>query len=198
MKVYDISEYQPDNRVQELVKAGAEGIILKLGETSNGIPELDLKFIKFVNEVVVAGLPYGIYYVSHAHNMDDFMAEARFINDKVYELLNGKEPELGTWWDMEVNAVKRNDVLPQLRDAIGTMQLWWHSNKIGIYAQYSYFYDYLDFAELKYYGIPVWVAQYYHENSLKAEHPELEHVAWQFTTHNERQDENVFYGFKGE
>ena len=93
--------------------------------------------------------------------------------------------------------VCRDDVWPQLRDAIGTMQSWWNnSQKIGIYAQYSYFNQFIDLAELAQYQIPVWVAQYgYHENSLKAEHPELHHVAWQFTTNDETQDENEWYGF---
>lgn len=63
-----------------------------------------------MNEVVAAKLPYGIYCVSHAQDMDKFMEEAHFINDKVAELLAGQEPELGTWWDMEVPAVQADDV----------------------------------------------------------------------------------------
>ncbi|WP_196606761.1 GH25 family lysozyme [Pectinatus frisingensis] len=197
MKVFDISDAQPDGRVQELIVQGAEGIILKLGETLSGVPTMDDKFVQFVNEIVAAKLPYGIYYVSHAQDMAKFMEEANFINDKVAELLNGQEPELGTWWDMEVPAVKRSDIWTQLRDAIGTMQRWWNkSNKIGIYAQYSYYNDFIDLQELASYQIPVWTAQYkYPENSLKAEHPELHHVAWQFTTNDENQDENEWYGF---
>lgn len=200
MKVFDISDAQPDGRVQELVNRGGKGIILKLGETLGGVPTMDNKFVQFVNEVVAAGLSYGIYYVSHAQDMAKFMEEANFINDKVAELLNGKEPALGTWWDMEVPAVQRDDVWPQLRDAIGTMQGWWNkSNKIGIYAQYSYFNNFIDLQELANYQIPVWPAQYeYPENSLKVEHPELNHVGWQFTTHDETQDESEWYGFKEE
>ncbi len=197
MKVYDISDCQESGRVAVLKEKGADGIILKLGETLGGVPTLDDMFTEFVNDCVEEKLPFGIYYVSHASDEDMFMEEANFINDKVYELLNGEEPELGTWWDMEVSRVRRGDVWPQLRDAIGTMQSWWNSNKIGIYAQYSYFYDFLDFDELKYYDIPVWVAQYgYHENSLKAEAPQLYHVGWQFTTHDETQDESEWYGFR--
>lgn len=209
MRVFDISDAQPLDRVNVLVNEyGAEGFILKIGETLSGVPTIDDNFISFVNDVVAAGLPYGIYYVSHAHDMDEFMEEAHFINDKVAELLNGQEPELGTWWDMEVPPVMRDDVWPQLRDAIGTMEDWWKSNKIGIYAQYTYFRDYMDMEELASYQIPVWAAQYcYHENSLKAEYPELNHIAWQFDTHGEnqgeefldgismKQDENDWYGF---
>lgn len=198
MTVFDISDAQPIGRAKQLIAQGADGIILKLGETLSGNPTLDDRFIDFVNDCAAAKMPYGIYYVSHAPHMQKFLDEANYINDKVAEYLNGQEPKLGTWWDMEVGTVKRADVWPQLRDAIGTMQHWWNnSKKIGIYAQYSYFYDYLNFDELNYYQIPIWVAQYkYHENSLKAEHPELNHIAWQFTTHDETQDENIWYGFK--
>lgn len=198
MSVFDISEFNPDNRVQELVDTDrADGIILKVGETISGVPEIDPKFIKFVNDVVSHGLPYGIYYVSHALNMDKFMQEAQWINDRVAEYLNGTEPGLGTWWDMEVGNVKRNDVWPQLRDSIGTMQSWWNnSKKIGIYAGYSYIKQYLDLRELANYQIPLWPAQYYKENSLKLEHPELKHVGWQFTDGNGNQDESKWYGFE--
>ena len=209
MAVYDISDSQPDDRVSDIISRGnCDGIILKLGETLNKVPTLDDKFVMFVNQVVEAGLPYGIYYVSHAENMNEFMMEAQWINDQVADLLAGTEPSLGTWWDMEVPAVKRDGITQELLDAIGTMQAWWSSHKIGIYAQYSYFTDYLDLDKLAEYQIPIWVAQYcYHENSLKAEYPQLNHVAYQWTTHGENagedywneygaaQDEDVWYGF---
>lgn len=196
--VFDISDAQPSGRVQELIATGrADGFILKLGETLRGTPTLDDRFIEFVNDVVAAGLPYGIYYVSHALTMDKFIEEAQFINDKVAELLNGVEPVLGTWWDMEVDNVKRNDIWPQLRDAIGTMEDWWKSNKIGIYAStYSYIYPYLPFDELKKYNIPLWPAQYDRENDLKRDHPDLRIIGWQFTDNNQTQDENKWYGFE--
>ena len=103
---------------------------------------------------------------------------------------------------MEVPSVCRDDVWPQLRDVIGTQQSWYDANKdkIGIYAGYSYFNQYCDMNELAYYAIPVWVAQYgYHENSLKAEHPELKHAGWQYADSYEgmSQDVSEWYGFKG-
>ena len=126
------------------------------------------------------------------------MQEAKWVNDTIYSYLGENNlPELGIWWDMEVGSVQRDDVWPDLRDAIGTMQSWYPGyDKVGIYAQYSYFTRFIDMDELAYYGIPVWVAQYkYPENSLKAEYPACHHVAWQWTTHDETQDENEWYGF---
>ena len=162
MKVFDLSEFQPDERVYTLAeKYDAGGVILKLGETINGTPELDPKFMTFVNDAIENKLPYGLYYVSHARTMDDFMMEANWINDRMFEYLGDQFPELGIWWDMEVPAVCREDVWPQLRDAIGTQQTWYEANKwkIGIYAGYSYFSEFLPFEELACYQIPIWVAQ---------------------------------------
>ena len=197
MKVFDISDYQDEKRVETLVEKGAEGVLIKLGEMINGEHFRDTLAYHFVTEADMYNIPFGLYYVSDAISPDGFMCEAQRINNELYQMLGTRFPELGLWWDMEKPRVCRPGVWPQLRDIIGTQEAWYpaHKGKIGIYAQYSYFYDYIDFDELVYYGIPVWVAQYYHENSLKTEHPELNHVAWQFTTHGETQDENVWYGF---
>lgn len=201
MKVFDLSEFQPDDRVYTLAEHyDADGVILKLGETIGGTPEVDPKFVTFVNDAIENKLPYGVYYVSHATCMDDFMQEAQWLNDALFEYLGDNFPPLGIWWDMEVPNVCREDVWPQLRDVIGTQQTWYDANKwkIGIYAAYSYFHQYIDLDELACYAIPVWVAQYgYHENSLLAEHPELKHVAWQYaeTYGNMSQDVNEWYGF---
>lgn len=201
MKVFDLSEFQPDDRVYTLAEHyGADGVILKLGETINGTPDVDPKFVTFVNDAIENKLPYGVYYVSHARTQEDFLREAQWINDALYEYLGEKFPELGIWWDMEVDAVCRDDVWPQLRDVIGTWEDKYHDMRIGIYAAYSYFNQYCNLEELSYYQIPVWVAQYgYHENSLKAEHPELKHAGWQYADSYEgmSQDVSEWYGFKG-
>ena len=196
--VFDISEFQPGGRVQELSELGAEGIILKLGETLSGVPTLDEKFVTFVNDCVDEGIPYGIYYVSHAQDADKFMEEAQWINDTMYNYLNGEFPELGIYFDLEVPSVCRNDVWDDLKDVIGTMQSWYLDNKdkIGIYASYSYFNQYMPLDDLAYYGICIWQAQYgYHENSLMAEHPELNHVGWQYSDsyNGMNQDVNEWY-----
>ena len=196
--VFDISEFQPSGRVQELSELGAEGIILKLGETLSGVPTLDEKFVTFVNDCVDEGIPYGIYYVSHAQDADKFMEEAQWINDTMYNYLNGEFPELGIFWDLEVPSVCRNDVWNDLKDVIGTMQSWYLDNKdkIGIYASYSYFNQYMPMDELAYYGVCIWSSQYlYYENSLKVEYPNCNHVAWQYADsyNGMSQDVNEWY-----
>lgn len=197
MSVFDLSRYQPEDRIQELVNNGnCDGVIIKIGEwyDKNTEPELDPKFITHVNEAVRLNIPFGIYYMCRAENKDEIIHEAQWINDRVAEYLNGQEPSLGTWWDLERGETKREDIYTDVKSAIQTMQSWWNNtNKIGIYASYSYFHTYLDLLDMSNYNIPVWNAQYGNHNSLADEYGNI--VAWQFTTNNNYQDENVWYGF---
>lgn len=194
--VYDISEFQPDDRVDELAKRDADGIILKLGETISGEQELDPKVELFYNKCKEYNIPVGFYFVSHAHNADEFMQEAKWCNDEMYNLMHGEMPQLGFYWDLEVGVVCRGDVWDDLKDVIGTQQSWYPSikDKVGIYASYSYFTQYMPMDELANYGIALWSAQYgYHENSLKEEYPNCNHVGWQYTDMDGYQDVSEWY-----
>lgn len=198
MSVFDLSRYQPADRIQELVNNGnCDGAIVKLGEKydPDGEIELDPKFITHVNEAVRLNIPFGIYLMCRANNTDEILHEAQWINDRVAEYLNGQEPTLGTWWDLERGETKRADMYDDIKIAILTMRSWWNnSNKIGIYASYSYFHTYLDLMDMDNNNIPVWNAQYANHDNLSDEYRNV--VAWQFSTNNNYQDENVWYGFK--
>lgn len=200
MSVFDVSRYQPADRIAELVAGGnCDGVIIKLGEWYDKTTEIELDpmFITHVNEAVRLGLPYGIYIMSRALDEQEAMHEAEWVNDRVAELLNGIAPSLGTWFDLERPEVKRDYIHEDIMNAIDTMREWWGGNNtIGIYASYSYFHDYLDMDGLIARQLPVWTAQYGDENRLLDEgYPNV--VAWQFTTNDNYQDENVWYGFKG-
>ena len=198
MSVFDLSRWQPADRIEELVAGGnCGGVILKLGEwyDKNDEIELDPMFITHVNEAVRFGLPYGIYIMSRAENAEEAMHEAEWINDRVADLLNGQAPALGTWFDLERPEVKRAFIHDDIMQAIDAMHNWWGGNNtIGIYASYSYFHDFLDMQDLIGRQLPLWTAQYGDENRLLDEgYPNV--VAWQFTTNDNYQDENVWYGF---
>jgi GH25 family lysozyme M1 (1,4-beta-N-acetylmuramidase) len=199
MSVYDLSRYQPAGRIQELVNGGGcDGVILKLGEwyDKSGEIELDPMFITHVNEAVRCGLPYGIYIMSRANNVQEALHEAQWVNDRVAELLNGQAPELGVWWDLERPETKRDGIYEDTRAAILQLREWWGGNdRIGIYGSYSYFKDYMDMEDITGNNIPVWTAQYGFENSLREDYPYVKIVMWQFTTNNDYQDENIWYGF---
>lgn len=181
MRVFDISFWQSDDIVKHLVNLGADGIILRLGLTFGGMPELDEKYAMFLEQVRSYGLPCGLYYYSKMNNYELARAEAQFINDKVYEFYgNDDEPELGVWWDMEDNVTKINGIHEMTMYGIDTL-LNWGFHKVGIYAGYFYFYDYLDLDDIEQRQIPVWVANYAQKNYLLEERPHLNHHGWQFT-----------------
>lgn len=191
MIVFDISTWQPDNMVSKLVDLGADGIILRLGLTYGGKPELDDKFAMFLEQVKGTGLPHGIYYYSKMQNFDMAKMEAQFINDKVYEFYGGySEPPLGTWWDMEDDKTKISGIHEMTMYGVNTLVSWGFKT-VGIYAGYSYFHDYLDIYDLSRRQTPLWVANYSSKNWLKEEHPDLNFHGWQFT---ETYDGNVLDG----
>ena len=202
MSVYDLSHWQPIERISELVNCGnCDGVILKLGEPNDEYDDvLDEHFERFLEESRKYNIPVGIYYMSRARDMHDFMREANFINDCVYKYFGGVEPELGTWIDLEREEVMREDIQSQVLDMIGTMQSWWNnSTKIGIYgSSLNLFEQYFDMDDLVYYDIPLWVAQYNGENYIMDKYPRNRVVLWQFTTNNNTQDENHYYCFGGD
>lgn len=181
MRVFDISFWQPDNMIDRLVQLGAEGVILRLGLTYNGMPELDEKFALFLDKARQANLPIGIYYYSKMNSYELAKAEVQFINDKVYEFWGGyEEPSMGVWLDMEDEVTKIPEIHEMTMYAIDTLHNWGFK-KVGIYAGYYYYYDYLDIKDIAERQIPVWVAQYSRSNDLKLEKPGLNHYGWQFT-----------------
>ena len=106
--------------------------------------------------------------------------EAQFINDKVYELNGGEEPPMGVWWDMEDPKTMWYGVYPTLWTVMDRMH-GWGFKKIGIYASYSYYKEWLSLDDLAAKQVPIWVAQYNKTNNLLAERPDLNHYGWQFT-----------------
>lgn len=193
MSVFDLSRWQPIGRIRELVAQGnCDGVILKIGEST----ELDPKFLSHLNEAVDCGIPYGIYIMSRATNQDEILEEAKWLNDMTAEYLNGIAPSCGTWFDLERPQVKRANMHEDILAGIHSLQEMWHGNQtIGIYASYSYFLEYLDLDDLAEENIPIWLAQYGNTNSLQEKHNYPNIVAWQFTTNNNTQDENVWFGF---
>lgn len=195
-RVFDISEWQPSGTVQKIKELGAEGVILRLGLTYHGEPCIDEKFIEFVNQAVAEGLPYGIYYYSKMNNYDVARMEAQWINDRVYELLNGQEPELGVWLDIEDNSNKFDGIYEMVHWTVDLMSSWGFK-KVGIYSGYSFINSYFNISDLAAHQTPLWVANYDSTHWLREEHPELHHVAWQFTEafDGNSLDCNEWYGF---
>lgn len=196
MSVYDLSHWQPAERVAELCQnENCEGFILKLGEMNQDTREIEMDpmFVTHVNNVVAQGKPYGVYYMSRALNREEAMREVSWINDIVAEYLNGNAPELGTWIDLEREEVKRDDIQRDVFAALDALNSWWTTDRIGLYASYSYFEHYIGISNLVARNTPVWNAQYHGEDSMQG--TGVREIMWQFTTHDQQQDENIFYGW---
>lgn len=180
MKVFDISEFQDIDIWDTLIDEDVEGVIINMGETISGDQELDNSFCDHANAAVSNNIPYGIYFVTHAHSIEEAEQEAQWINDMVYQYLNGQEPELGVWIDCEVSTIKMMATHTYIMKMIEKLKSFGFS-QVGIYASYSFFTDYFDLQELEELQIPIWVANYGRVNYLKEEYPNLNHVGWQYT-----------------
>lgn len=215
MAVYDVSKWQPDNRIDELFKLNknekvsfpyksgnsthydeliysCDGIIIKLSEST----DLDKRFLTHLEKAKKYNLPIGIYLMSTATNKETLLKEADFINEALWKYLDSKIPSLGIWLDLERPQVRRDYIYEDTLEAIQTMRKWWNNTElVGVYASKSYFSTYMDIQDMVKNKIPVWIAAYNVEVNPMIDYPYT--ILWQYTTHNDTQDENVFYGWKG-
>ncbi|MDQ0202459.1 GH25 family lysozyme [Pectinatus haikarae] len=180
MKIIDLSAWQENVDWQAIADAGFGGVILKIGERS----KLDDMFIDHVNNAVAHGLKYGVYYYGHAADIDTAKAEAAQVDTWIKTYLDGKNPELGIWYDAEDNSMlvgPQNVVYPitafiTALNAVGY-------NYVGLYSSYNWLTNEIDLTCLPDY-VPIWSAQYgYHEDSFKAENPDRVSRIWQYTDH---------------
>ena len=146
------------------------GVLIRLGETINGIPTMDKMFMKFVEDAERLNLFYGIYYVSRANTNHILNKESKWVTDKISEVFgNGlnNRLEYGFYWNLESEEVYRNNIWTTLRDIIIDMKTKLSSYKIGVCARGKYFEDYTDENDIKNYYIPTWLTKYdYYENDL--------------------------------
>lgn len=191
MKVIDISAWQ-ENIDWEAVKAnGIEGVILKLGERNN----LDAMFIKHVNDAVAHGIKYGVYYYAHASNIVEAKKEAAWVDEQIKTYLNGRNPELGIWYDAEDKDMQSGNVTASCSAFVCALNEIGYTY-VGIYSSYNWLANgIIDVNQLADY-VPYWVAQYYHENSFKQEFPNKLVRMWQYTDCYSAElpyDGNIYY-----
>ena len=177
MKVIDISAWQEHIDWQAVKDAGIEGVIIKLGEGRN----LDEKFIEHVNNAVAYGLRYGVYYYGHASSINEAITEANWVDKQIKTYLNGKNPELGIWYDAEDNSMlngEQNVVYP-IANFVHTLRKAGY-NYIGVYTSYNWLTNVIYLQPLPL-DVPIWVAQYHRKNDFKQENPDRICKMWQYT-----------------
>ena len=193
MKVVDISAWQTDVDWQALKDYGIEGVIIKLGEKQN----LDEMFFYHVNKAVEYGMKYGVYYYGHASTIDEARREAYQVDNWIKTYIRGENPELGIWYDAEDTSMLAgiNNVVYPIANFVHTLRNIGY-NYVGIYSFYNWLTNVIDLKPLPK-DVPIWVAQYYKENSFTLENPDRICKIWQYTDRekisNMLLDCNIYY-----
>ena len=138
-------------------------------------------FITHVNNAVAYNLPYGIYYYAHAATIDEAINEANWVDVQIKTYLNGQNPPLGIWYDAEDTSILKYNinVAYMIGNFINRLNEL-NYNYVGLYSSYNWLINIIDLNLLADY-VPIWTAQYYHENSFKLEYPNRICKIWQYT-----------------
>ena len=193
LNLIDISAWQQHINWQAILDAHIDGVIIKLGEYTN----LDEMFIRHVNDAVEYNLPYGVYYYAHAQTISESINEALWVDQMIKTYLDGENPPLGIWYDAEDESLLQSPINPayMIGNFINKLNELDY-NYVGLYSSYNWLTNIIDLNLLADY-IPIWVAQYYHENSFKQEHPERICKIWQYTDSKQIDnmifDANIYY-----
>lgn len=193
LNLIDISAWQQHINWQAIHKAQIDGVIIKIGEYTN----LDEMFIHHVNNAVEYNLPYGVYYYAHAQTINESINEALWVDQMIKTYLDGENPPLGIWYDAEDESLLQSPINPayMIGNFINKLNELDY-NYVGLYSSYNWLTNIIDLNLLADY-IPIWVAQYYHENSFKQEHPERICKIWQYTDSKQIDnmifDANIYY-----
>lgn len=193
LNLIDISAWQQHINWQAILDAHIDGVIIKLGEYTS----LDEMFIRHVNDAVEYNLPYGVYYYAHAQTISESINEALWVDQMIKTYLDGENPPLGIWYDAEDESLLQSPINPayMIGNFINKLNELDY-NYVGLYSSYNWLTNIIDLNLLADY-IPIWVAQYYHENSFKQEHPERICKIWQYTDHKQIDDMcfdcNIYY-----
>ena len=190
MKIVDISAWQDNFDWDYFISLGVEGVIIKIGEGNR----LDSMFVEHVNNAVAHGLPYGVYYYTHASSYDEAVADADSVAGWISEYLNGQTPELGIWYDAEDNSMLSGDVTATCMAFLNRLTDYGHQYQ-GIYASWNWLSKegahHIDVDALPEY-VPLWSAQYNSYDNLSDEYPGRVRI-WQYTDNFYGVDGDVYY-----
>ncbi|WP_287763438.1 GH25 family lysozyme, partial [Megamonas sp.] len=130
--------------------------------------------------------------------IDEAITEANWVDKQIKTYLNGKNPELGIWYDAEDEDMLEGhlNVVYPIANFISIL-LSKGYNYVGLYSSYNWLTNVIDLKALPDY-VPIWSAQYgYHENSFAIENPSRICRIWQYTDceqiGNMQLDCNIYY-----
>ena len=206
MKAFDISDWQDYfTSVEQFKQAknqGYDGVIVKLGESYN---ETECGRKQILN-ALEAGLKVGVYYFSHAYDLEECRNEAKWVINKLQEIgLTDWHLQFGIWYDYEDHTRLRahinngnlnyQDITNIMCEFVNTLNRAGFNN-VGIYSGYSLLWDetYM-YSQVPW--VPLWVAQY----NSECDYPKESVYIWQKSDHgdvcgNEMDVNEVFKTFE--
>lgn len=198
-RIIDVSE----NNGQldwDTIKSSIDGAIIRVGFGSDYENQDDSQAIRNMRECERLGIPYGVYIYSYCLNIEEARSEAAHI----LRMIQGFNPVLGVWFDMEdADGYKRNHgLVPEQNGELLTdfciefMQIVKDAGyKTGVYANYSYFINVLnDDRLMSFEGFNRWLAHW------GIDEPSMDCLLWQYTSDavidgsSARTDFNYYYG----
>ena len=198
-RIIDVS----DNNGQldwDTIKSSIDGVIIRIGFGSDYENQDDSQAIRNMRECERLGIPYGVYIYSYCLNIKEARSEAAHI----LRMIQGFNPVLGVWFDMEdADGYKRNHgLVPEQNGELLTdfciefMQIVKDAGyKTGVYANYSYFTNVLnDDRLMSFEGFNRWLAHW------GIDEPSMNCLLWQCTSDavidgsSARTDFNYYYG----
>ena len=206
MKVFDISDWQDYftsvAQFKQAKEQGYDGVIVKLGESYN---ETECGRTQILN-ALEAGLKVGVYYFSHAYDLEECRNEANWVIAKLQEIgLTDWHLQFGVWYDYEDHTRLRsyiNNGSLSAQDMTNIMCEFVNIlnragfNNVGIYSGYSLLWDetYM-YSQVPW--VPLWVAQY----NSECDYPNESVYIWQYSDHgdvcgNEMDVNEVFKTFE--
>ena len=189
-----------NNGVVDFEKAKASGVqyvIIRVGYGSDISEQDDEQAMRNMQECERLNMPYGVYLYSYALNLNEAESEVAH----VLRIVQGFNPLLGVWFDMEdadgykerhnfIPYNHRQEITDFCRHFCSKMQE--NGYKAGIYANKNYWDNVLYADQLSDY--PVWLAHW------GIDEPSMECLMWQYTSDgnvdgiSDRVDMNYYYG----
>ena len=194
----DVSKWQKGLDFKLAKKQGYDFCIVRAGRTTAaGQQVMDEDFYENINGAKRAGLDVGIYYYSLATTKEIAFREADWIHKLLNSDLRNTALKSGIWIDVEDS--KQAKLSPERLTSVimaGINRLNSYGHYVGMYSSCSFFRNNLVLKNLPGY-IPLWVAQYGKENTLKKLYPRKQIPCWQYSDKGKigkhQVDLNVWY-----
>lgn len=185
-KVIDLSKYNVVSDFGEVAQS-VDGVIIRAGYRGYGSGKVvqDAKFVESALTCKEKGIPFGIYFMSQAINVEEAEEEAQFLATFAEQygatlpLFIDSEDGDGTAKEVRADGLSkeaRTEVIKAFCQKVTAC-----GKVAGVYASESWFKSNLDYEQLKQYVI--WCAKYGTNDGTEQTKPSLEKVdMWQYTS----------------